>query len=369
MSVLGLFVLGLAWKVAGNGVWGQHMLPSSIKCVLGSASAACVCVCLLDVPLDMPLCLAQGIGGSCLCNECCLLRTPVCAFSFRPPHQTCTTRSAGAQIDAFLSMAHLAASMSSPDISMPLLVVAAAQFALFAGADMTLLLHVWRAHDHHHEQQQRYQRQGIAADGGSQPARLPRVAAGQAAAAGAGSTGGSAAAGGSSGAAAGTAAGSVGSRSGSSGGAGARVSGAGGGTAAAGAAADGMSVLASQWMSAGSHMGSYRPAGFVAVALPLVLVVAASRSTLARLRQGLSASAGAAGGAGGARSGAAPASLLDAMVVGVVQLLTGRSLLMLYVRFYMVLLAGERSAAACTDWTLVSGSLFLCPLRLQGAGL
>ncbi|KAF6263606.1 hypothetical protein COO60DRAFT_1282130 [Scenedesmus sp. NREL 46B-D3] len=50
-------------------------------------------------------------------------------------------------------MAHLTAALAAPDISLPLLVVAAAQFALFAGADMTLLMHVWRAHNQHQHQQ------------------------------------------------------------------------------------------------------------------------------------------------------------------------------------------------------------------------
>eukprot|EP00879_Flechtneria_rotunda_P005683 GHRR01005982.1.p1 GENE.GHRR01005982.1~~GHRR01005982.1.p1 ORF type:complete len:619 (+),score=198.57 GHRR01005982.1:111-1967(+) len=51
--------------------------------------------------------------------------------------------------------------MSMPDVNMPLLVVAAAQFALFAGADMALLLHVWRAHSRRYRQQhhQRWQQQ------------------------------------------------------------------------------------------------------------------------------------------------------------------------------------------------------------------
>jgi hypothetical protein len=54
-------------------------------------------------------------------------------------------------------MAHLTAALAAPDISLPLLVVAAAQFALFAGADMTLLMHVWRAHNQHQNQQLRTQ--------------------------------------------------------------------------------------------------------------------------------------------------------------------------------------------------------------------
>jgi hypothetical protein len=54
-------------------------------------------------------------------------------------------------------MAHLTAALAAPDISPPLLVVAAAQFALFAGADMTLLMHVWRAHNQHQHQQLRTQ--------------------------------------------------------------------------------------------------------------------------------------------------------------------------------------------------------------------
>jgi hypothetical protein len=58
-------------------------------------------------------------------------------------------------------MAHLVAALAAPDISLPLLVVAAAQFALFARADMSLLLHVWRAHSQHYQQQQRQRlRQG-----------------------------------------------------------------------------------------------------------------------------------------------------------------------------------------------------------------
>jgi hypothetical protein len=54
-------------------------------------------------------------------------------------------------------MAHLTAALAAPDISLPLLIVAAAQFALFAGADMTLLMHVWRAHNQHQHQQLRTQ--------------------------------------------------------------------------------------------------------------------------------------------------------------------------------------------------------------------
>jgi hypothetical protein len=54
-------------------------------------------------------------------------------------------------------MAHLTAALAAPDVSLPLLVVAAAQFALFAGADMTLLMHVWRAHNQHQHQQLRTQ--------------------------------------------------------------------------------------------------------------------------------------------------------------------------------------------------------------------
>jgi hypothetical protein len=187
--------------------------------------------------------------------------------------------------------------MSSPDISMPLLVVAAAQFALFAGADMTLLLHVWRAHDHHHEQQQRYGRQGEGSQGGA--------AAGDAVESGERSS----------------------SRAGTGGG---------GAAAATAASTEGLAAVTNQLLAAGGHMGPYRPTSFVTVwALPLVVLVALARHCLARARFLLT------GGASGRSGGDSSPGLVDSLVQGVVQLASGRSLLMLYVRFYMVLLSGE----------------------------
>lgn len=182
-------------------------------------------------------------------------------------------------------MAHLAASMSSPDISMPLLVVAAAQFALFAGADMTLLLHVWRAHDHHHQQQRRYQRQLTAdADDGA-------AVAGPA--------------------------GSQRGRSSSTGGPPRN--------------ADSVAAYSPQWLAVGSHVGPlYRPHNFMGLwAVPVLVVVASARLIVAKARWLCS---------GGGRGGP---GLLDSIVLGIEQLATGRSLLMLYIRFYLVLLSGE----------------------------
>jgi hypothetical protein len=186
-------------------------------------------------------------------------------------------------------MAHLAASMSSPDISMPLLVVAAAQFALFAGADMTLLLHVWRAHDHHHHQQQRYMRQhtadaadGTAAQDGDTGTAQPGRTAG-------GST--------------------AGGRSSQSGGV--------------------TSTPTPQWLAIGSHMSPYRANTFLSLwLLPLVVVAGATRQISGRIRLLFSGGRGSMG-------------LFDSAVLGIEQLVTGRSLLMLYIRFYLVLLSGR----------------------------
>lgn len=196
----------------------------------------------------------------------------------------CLYCSAGAQIDAFLSMAHLAASMSSPDISMPLLVVAAAQFALFAGADMTLLLHVWRAHDHHHSQQQRYQRQYTTdAEGAVTPNPTPSRPPAPAAAA--------------------------------------PARGADSATPAA--------TVTTQWLAVGSHLGPYRPHNFMGLwAVPVLMVMASARQVAARVRWFCSGGRGSTG-------------LLDSIVLGIEELATGRSLLMLYIRFYLVLLGGE----------------------------
>jgi hypothetical protein len=80
-------------------------------------------------------------------------------FLFLRRRRCCCCCSAGTQLDAFLSIAHLTAALAAPDISLPLLVVAAAQFALFAGADMTLLMHVWRAHNQHQHQHQQLRTQ------------------------------------------------------------------------------------------------------------------------------------------------------------------------------------------------------------------
>lgn len=172
---------------------------------------------------------------------------------------------------------------------MPLLVVAAAQFALFAGADMTLLLHVWRAHDHHHQQQRRYQRQLTAdADEGAAVATTP--------------------------------AGNQRDRSSSTGGPPRN--------------ADSVTVAAysSQWLAVGSHVGPlYRPHNFMGLwAVPVLVVVASARLIVAKARWLCSGS-----GRGGP-------GLLDSIVLGIEQLATGRSLLMLYIRFYLVLLSGER---------------------------
>jgi len=200
-------------------------------------------------------------------------------------------------------MAHLAASMSSPDISMPLLVVAAAQFALFAGADMTLLLHVWRAHDHHHQQQQRYSRQYMAdaADATITPAAGDGTSANT-------------------------------SNSGRTGSA----------STTADRAVDGMNGFSTQWLAAGAHMGPYRPTSFVGLwALPVLVVVAIARHAVARIRWLCSGGRGTMG-------------LLDSVVLGIEQLATGRSLLMLYVRFYLVLLSGELMVAACGDRSGIS---------------
>ena len=76
-------------------------------------------------------------------------------------------------------------------------------------------------------------------------------------------------------------------------------------------------------------MGPYRPTGFVGLwALPVVVVVACGRAVMARLRW-LSS-----GGRG------SNVGVLDSIVLSIEQLATGRSLLMLYVRFYLVLLSG-----------------------------
>lgn len=197
--------------------------------------------------------------------------------------------SAGAQIDAFLSMAHLAASMSSPDISMPLLVVAAAQFALFAGADMTLLLHVWRAHDHQHQQQQRYQRQYIADAEESAAASTTTTGTHRS-----------------------------------------RIS-----TAGPSSTDAAVPTFSTQWLAVGSHLGPYyRPHNFMGLwAVPVLVVTASARQVVARVRWLCSSGRGSTG-------------LLDSIVLGIEQLATGRSLLMLYVRFYLVLLSGESAAWA-----------------------
>jgi hypothetical protein len=202
--------------------------------------------------------------------------------------------SAGAQIDAFLSMAHLAASMSSPDISMPLLVVAAAQFALFAGADMTLLLHVWRAHNHHQQQQQRYQRQYIADAENSVAASATNT-------------------------------GDQRSRT---------------STAGQRSTDAAVSTFSTQLLAVGSHLGPYyRPNNLVGLwAVPVLLVMASVRQVVARLRWLCN-------------GGRSSTGLLDSIVLGIEQLATGRSLLMLYVRFYLVLLSGE---AVC--WVHDSGA-------------
>jgi hypothetical protein len=177
--------------------------------------------------------------------------------------------------------------MSSPDISMPLLVVAAAQFALFAGADMTLLLHVWRAHDHHHQQQRRYQRQlTVDADEGG-AAAVPAPAGGNPR-----------------------------DRSSSTGGP---------------RSTDSVAAYSPQWLAVGSHVGPlYRPHNFMGLwAVPVLVVVASARLIVAKARWLVS---------GGGRGGP---GLLDSIVLGIEQLATGRSLLMLYIRFYLVLLSGE----------------------------
>jgi hypothetical protein len=189
--------------------------------------------------------------------------------------------------------------MSSPDISMPLLVVAAAQFALFAGADMTLLLHVWRAHDHHHHQQQRYMRQHTAdatdstavQDGSTGTAQPGRTAAGSTA--------------------------------------GGRTSHSGGATASP----------TPQWLDVGSHMGPYRANAFLSLwLLPVLVMVGAARQAAGRIRLWFSGGRGSVG-------------LFDSAVLGIEQLVTGRSLLMLYIRFYLVLLSGRSTGCNCRPQT------------------
>lgn len=170
---------------------------------------------------------------------------------------------------------------------MPLLVVAAAQFALFAGADMTLLLHVWRAHDHHHQQQQRYQRQFTADT--DEPVVTATVTTGS----------------------------NQRTRDRSSTTGGPR------------SAAETVAAYSPQWLAVGTHMGPfYRPHNFMGLwAVPVLVVVASARQIVARVRWLCSGGRGSVG-------------LLDSIVLGIEQLATGRSLLMLYIRFYLVLLSG-----------------------------
>lgn len=190
--------------------------------------------------------------------------------------------SCGSQLDAFLSVAHLTAALAAPDISLPLLVVAAAQFALFAGADMALTVHVWRAHYQQRlRQRSRQQQQQLT------------------------------------------------------------LSQAGGQT--------GQTLT-----------GSMTGAGGV-LSLPLLIEAAVTAAVRqwhnqlhhVRMLAGSTGSGGHAhssddGGSsssvdGSSRGSALGGAVLDVLVATAVQLVAGHSLLMLYVRFYLVLLAGESS--------------------------
>lgn len=169
-------------------------------------------------------------------------------------------------------MAHLTAALAAPDISLPLLVVAAAQFALFAGADMTLLMHVWRAHNQHQHQQLHTQ----------QTQRLGQVF---------------------------------------------------------GQHSD--TQLGAQAGRPGSRA--------LVVSLPLLAQTAAATAVqqwqlqAQRVRSFISGDAEADSGSSSSRGRlqSAATAAADAAAAALVQLATGRSLLLLYVRFYLVLLLGE----------------------------
>lgn len=164
-------------------------------------------------------------------------------------------------------MAHLAAALAAPDVSLPLLVVAAAQFALFAGADMTLLLHVWRAHTSNSRRQQQRQQQPL-----DQGLNLFISSTGSTA------------------------------------------------TLEAG-------------MPPVSHEAAATLAGFHPQHWSAAVAAAASAvaAQLQEQAEGLREFAGSSSGS----------SLIDVLLSGMVQLLTGQTLLLLYVRFYLVLLAGK----------------------------
>lgn len=162
-------------------------------------------------------------------------------------------------------MAHLAAALAAPDISLPLLVVAAAQFALFAGADMTLLLHVWRAHNIHSRRRQQQQQ-------GQQTDVIGSIGASSAVAAAVGVDGSM--------------------------------------------TAPPLVQLPQQWTAA------------------VAAAAAALAAQLHEQTEGLRDFAGSNSGS----------SLIDVLLSGLVQLLTGQSLVWLYVRFYLVLLAGTHSS-------------------------
>jgi hypothetical protein len=193
-------------------------------------------------------------------------------------------------------MAHLTAALAAPDISLPLLVVAAAQFALFAGADMTLLMHVWRAHNQHQHQQLRTQ----------QTQRLGQAFGQQ---------------------------------------------------------------FDAQHNSNTYMLGGRLGSRISLLSLPLLAETAAAAAMqqwqlqAQRVRSFISGdddSASSSRSSRGMVQSAANAAV-DAAAAAVVQLATGRSLLLLYVRFYLVLLLGEQ--LSCLN---VCSQLLLCSSCMTG---